>query len=251
MLILSLDTSTEACSAALLHDQAFIFRHEVAPRQHSLLILPMIEQLLAEAQANLSQLDLIAFGRGPGAFTGVRLAAAITQGIAYARDLPVAGVSSLACLAQGLYRERQVSHCLAAIDARMQEIYWAFYSLDEQGVMIAQSEEQVSLPHAMSIVQVAKHLQQDWQGAGSGFDRYADEISEVTAKHRGVSSMPWLQGCLPHAIDTAILGRALYERGEIGQACDALPHYVRNNVAQQPKNSQPRSGSAHPGGVVK
>lgn len=232
MITLSLDTSTESCSAALLYNNEHVVRYQVAPRQHSRLILPMIDELFAEAQLALSQLDFIAFACGPGAFTGVRLAAAVTQGIAYAHDLPVVAVSSLAALAQGLHREQQAAHCLAAIDARMQEVYWGFYSVDEAGHMQPQCEEQVCQPSAMLLENISQHLSLDWQGAGSGFDQYAQEIEAISKKY-SINRLVWSPGRLPHALDIAILAQAKYLNGEVLSAKQALPHYVRNQVVQK------------------
>ena len=123
MKLLALDTATEACSAAVLADGEVLERYELAPRRHAALILPMIESVLAEAGLEISQLDAIAVGRGPGAFTGVRIAIGIAQGIAFAADLPVALVSTLAALALGTARDTGATRIAAALDARMGEIY--------------------------------------------------------------------------------------------------------------------------------
>ena len=123
MKILALDTSTEACSAALLIDTEIHQRYEVAPREHGALILPMIETLLSEAGCAPTQLDALAFGRGPGAFVGVRIATGVAQGIAFAADLPVIPVSSLAAMAQSV----EHGNVYSAIDARMNEVYWGAY----------------------------------------------------------------------------------------------------------------------------
>ena len=139
MKILALDTSTEACSAALLIDSQISQRYEVAPREHGALILPMIERLLVDAGVVLSQLDALAFGRGPGAFVGVRIATGVAQGIAFAADLPVVPVSSLAALAQSV----EHANVYSAIDARMDEVYWAAYRKNNEGVVELLGEETV------------------------------------------------------------------------------------------------------------
>ena len=110
MKLLALDTATEACSAAVWVDGAVLERYELAPRRHAALILPMIEAVLAEAGLSPPQLDAIAFGRGPGAFTGVRIAVGIVQGIAFAADLPVIPISTLAALALGAEQELSLIH---------------------------------------------------------------------------------------------------------------------------------------------
>jgi tRNA threonylcarbamoyladenosine biosynthesis protein TsaB len=129
MKLLALDTATEACSAAVWVDGTVLERYELAPRRHAALILPMIEAVLAEANLSPLQLDAIAFGRGPGAFTGVRIAVGIAQGIAFAADLPVIPISTLAALALGAAQETGYSRIAAALDARMGEVYWGVYAV--------------------------------------------------------------------------------------------------------------------------
>lgn len=135
--ILAIDTSTEACSAALLCGNKIYNRFIIAARQHTKFILPMISEVLTEAQLELSELDAIAFGCGPGSFTGVRLAASVTQGIAFAKNLPVVKISSLRALAQEIFVESEKERVLIAQDARMQEIYLGEYQVDAAGIMQA------------------------------------------------------------------------------------------------------------------
>ena len=130
MKLLAIETATELCSAALLVNDEIFSISEVAPRRHNEIILYMCEQVLAQGQISLSQLDAIAFGRGPGAFTGVRLAASVTQGIALGQNIPVIPVSSLASLAQVAFESVQAACVLACIDARMQEIYFGQYNFN-------------------------------------------------------------------------------------------------------------------------
>ena len=137
MKILAIDTSTEACSAALLIDGDLQGVYKLAPREHSLLILKMIDGLLSDAGITVSELDAIAFGRGPGSFMGLRIAAGVVQGIAYAHELPVIPVSTLKAIAQRASEETRHQHVLAAIDARMDEVYWAAYSLQGQTWQLA------------------------------------------------------------------------------------------------------------------
>ena len=142
MILLALETATEACSAALAVDGDIRERFEVAPRGHSELILPMVDELMAEADISIEQVDAIAFGRGPGAFTGLRIAVGVTQGIAFGADLPVVPVSTLAALAQG----SESNSVLAAIDARMDEVYWGAYQRSSAGLMTLCGEEAVIPP---------------------------------------------------------------------------------------------------------
>ncbi|MDI9229458.1 tRNA (adenosine(37)-N6)-threonylcarbamoyltransferase complex dimerization subunit type 1 TsaB, partial [Serratia bockelmannii] len=131
--ILALDTATEACSAALLNQQQIYARFEIAPRDHTQRILPLVQELLQVQQLELTALDALAFGRGPGSFTGVRIGIGIAQGLALGANLPMIGVSSLATMAQGAWRLTGATRVLAAIDARMGEVYWAEYQRDANG----------------------------------------------------------------------------------------------------------------------
>ncbi|MDX9765494.1 MAG: tRNA (adenosine(37)-N6)-threonylcarbamoyltransferase complex dimerization subunit type 1 TsaB, partial [Chiayiivirga sp.] len=148
MKLLALETATEACSVALWNDGEVLERFEIAPRRHAELTLPWIEELLAQAGMVRAQLDAVACGRGPGAFTGVRLAVAITQGLALALDRPAVGVSTLDALALPAMRALEragdsATGVLAAIDARMGEVYLADYARDAGGIWIRRGEEQV------------------------------------------------------------------------------------------------------------
>ena len=142
MKLLAIETSTEACSVAVLADGQVFARHELAPRRHTQLVLPWADELLAEAGLRKSQLDAIAVGRGPGAFTGVRLAIALVQGLALALDRPVLPVSTLAVLAM----QGQGDDILAAIDARMGEVYLGEFARDADGLVTATGEEIICPP---------------------------------------------------------------------------------------------------------
>ncbi|EOQ77924.1 hypothetical protein K652_25486 [Pseudomonas aeruginosa VRFPA02] len=149
--LLALDTSTEACSVALLHEGRALSHYEVIPRLHAQRLLPMVRDLLDEAGVALSAVDAIAFGRGPGAFTGVRIAIGVVQGLAFALQRPVLAVSDLAILAQRAYREQGAERVAAAIDARMDEVYWGCYQLQQGEMRLAGSEavlppERVAVP---------------------------------------------------------------------------------------------------------
>ncbi len=220
MKILALDTSTEACSVALCYEKKVIFRYEIAAQKHTQLILPMIDELMTEACLKPTQLDALAFGRGPGAFTGVRIATGIVQGIAFAADLPVIPVSSLVTLAQGCWREHGVEKVISVIDARMGEVYWGHFQLENK-VMVACAEEAVSSPD-----KIIKPKGEGWFGAGSGWASYEEQLS----KHLSTQIVKTDLNTYPHAIDMIELAKDAFSHGEIISAEQAHPVYLRDNV---------------------
>ena len=229
MNILAIETSSEACSVALWVAGEVRERHEIAPRRHTDLVLPWCDELLADAAITRRQLDAIAVGRGPGAFTGVRLAVALVQGMALALDKPVLPVSTLAALAMQAssidtgYAGDQSPTILAAIDARMGELYLGLFRLDPEQSVIAGGEEWMATPAQPRIAEQWQNL----QGVGSGF---------AAAGQGLVSTLgPRLRLCdplaLPHAGDIARLGARMLARGQ-GIRADLLePAYLRDKVA--------------------
>ncbi|HEX5055569.1 MAG TPA: tRNA (adenosine(37)-N6)-threonylcarbamoyltransferase complex dimerization subunit type 1 TsaB [Gammaproteobacteria bacterium] len=221
--ILAIETATEACSVALLHEGKILQRFEHRPQGQADLVLPMIDSLLTEARLKTSGLDAIAYGRGPGSFTGLRIAAAVTQGIAVATGLPVIPVSTLATVAQGVYREHGHTSVIAAIDARMQEIYWGCYRLKD-GMMAPVGDEQVSPPREIA-APVADEI---WAGACSGWRAYPEVLGSRLEKNIGaVYPEFW-----PQAMHLLELAQPLWEGRNVIEADTALPVYLRNNVAQ-------------------
>ncbi|AYN14712.1 tRNA (adenosine(37)-N6)-threonylcarbamoyltransferase complex dimerization subunit type 1 TsaB [Pseudomonas monteilii] len=221
--LLALDTATEACSVALLHDGKVTSHYEVIPRQHAQKLLPMIKQLLAESGVALNQLDAIAFGRGPGAFTGVRIAIGVVQGLAFALERPVLPVSNLAALAQGALREQGVQQVAAAIDARMDEVYWGCYQATAGEMRLVGREavlppEQVALP---------ADSEGEWFGAGTGWG-YAERLAVQVAASNA--------SALPNALDVLSLASFAWARGEAIGAEQAQPVYLRDNVATPKKH---------------
>ncbi len=221
--ILALDTATEACSAALLYEDTIIERYQLAPRQHTALILPMLQAVLDEAGLTLSQIDVLAFGCGPGSFTGVRVATSVTQGIAFAHDLPVASVSTLRALAYGVYREFQVEHVLAAIDARLDEVYWGGYSHELNKSMIATVPEIVCKPADISLPQSGI-----WAGVGSGWDAY----NAILRDKLGDQLQQWFAHRYPRAADIAQLAAIDYKDNKAVAASQVFPVYLRNDVVK-------------------
>lgn len=222
MKLLAIETATEMCSVALMCDDLVLERSELAPRRHAELVLPMADALLAEAGVAKKDLDAIAVGRGPGAFTGVRLAVSLAQGLAVALDIPVVPVSSLAALA--MQAPAQDAAALAVMDARMGEVYAACFRRDEAGRVIALNEECVCLPQDVPVP--VGHA--DWQVIGSGWNVYADAL-------RALLPQPprWAEGeRYPLASDVARLAGPDYLAGKGLPAEQALPVYLRDKVAQ-------------------
>lgn len=219
MKILAIETATEACSVALYINGNVAERHEFAPRRHAELVLPMADALIAEAGIAKSSLDAIAVGRGPGAFTGVRLAIAMAQGLALALDRPVVPVSTLAALGLGAAAQRG-STVLAAIDARMGEIYAGTFAIDGDGLVEAIGEELLVKPDALA------RPVGDVVGIGSGFATYGEVLRERLAPLIAVDA-----GALPHASAVAQLAARAFIRGEAVDAGAAQPVYLRDKVA--------------------
>ncbi len=217
--LLALDTATEACSVALLHDGKVLSHYEVIPRLHAQRLLPMIKALLAEGGISLSAVDGIAFGRGPGAFTGVRIAIGVVQGLAFALDRPVLPVSNLAVLAQRALREHGAQQVASAIDARMDEVYWGCYRA-EGGEMHLAGLEAVLPPEQATLPRDASG---DWFGAGTGWGTFAARIPVDV-----VGQEPHM---LPHALDLLALAQFAWARGEALPADQAQPVYLRDKVA--------------------
>lgn len=231
MRLLALDTSTDACSVALLDGERLSERYELAPRVHAERVLPMLEALLAEAGLGLRDLDALAFGRGPGSFTGVRIATGLAQGLALGAGLPVVPVSSLAALAHGLGRRHGPGRVLAALDARMDEVYWGLYDCPRPGEARGLLEEQVCapervhLPTALSAEALASG--QSWRGAGSGWARYEHALRAA------LPEVALIEPALaPRAADIALLAAEALARGEALDCAAALPVYLRDRVVQ-------------------
>lgn len=225
MKILAIETATEACSAALSIGDSCIHRFEIAPRQHTQLILPMVDELLLEADIQIEELDAIAFGQGPGTFTGVRIAIGVVQGLAFAHDIPVLPISTLAALAQHSANEYD---CVAAsIDARMQEIYWGLYKKDTSGVMQPILEEKVCAATECPIPSEG-----NWFGIGTGWNTYPKELES-----RFKSNLLGFNGdILPTAVDVMTLAKADYKKGNAVSVEAAMPVYLRNKVANKSIN---------------
>ncbi|MCX9133515.1 tRNA (adenosine(37)-N6)-threonylcarbamoyltransferase complex dimerization subunit type 1 TsaB [Aeromonas veronii] len=219
--ILAVDTATEACSAALLVGDKLFSRWEEAPRDHTRKILPMVQAVLEDAGISLSDLDAIAFGRGPGSFTGVRIGISVAQGLAFGAGVPLIGISTLAAMAQGAYRLDGAEQVLTAIDARMNEVYFGRYELID-GRMQLVGDEVVSEPAAL--VDVRGKLAGPVTCVGTGFETYGETLSGL-ADELAVSQMRF-----PAAEDMLPLARAAWLAGEAVPVEQATPVYLRDKV---------------------
>ena len=221
MKLLALDTSGEACSAALYLDGAIEQCLEPAARRHGELILPMMQSLLNAAGITLGVLDAIAFGRGPGSFTGVRIAVAVAQGAAFGAGRPTVPVSTLAALAQGEFRRTGRRRLLAALDARMGEVYWGAFEVGADGLVKASGAESVSPPGAVPVPAGG-----GWCGVGSGWDTYRELL-----RHRlGAGFAQVSSHGVCEARDIALIAAAQTWAGQLVPAALARPVYLRDRV---------------------
>ena len=222
MKLLALDTSTEACSAALRVGEAVLERSVEAPQGHAELILPMVESLLAEAGLTLRGLDGLAFGRGPGSFTGVRLGLSVTQGLAFGAGLGVVPVSTLRAVAWQA-QATGAEAVLVCNDARMQEVYWCAYRRGADGLPQALLEEAVAPP-----ARVALPATLNWVGAGRGFRAHPSLTAWVPGTPAALFDL------LPQARAVLALAEPVVQAGRLLPPAEALPVYVRDEVAKLP-----------------
>jgi tRNA threonylcarbamoyladenosine biosynthesis protein TsaB len=224
--LLALDTATECCSVALLFEGRLLTREIEVARGHAERILPMIDEILGEAGISLPQLQAIAFGRGPGSFTGVRLAAGIAQGLAFGSGLGIIAISDLGAVAQRVFDEDSgVTRALVCNDARMQEVYWGCFERGSDGLAMARGPERVSpaanvgLPSSWA----------DAAGLGRGFAAYPGLKALPGVAVRG----NW-DRLLPRAAEVARLAVADLAAGRLLGPEAAVPVYLRDDVARPP-----------------
>lgn len=230
MNLLAVETATEACSVALATGEHVVARHLESPRAHGDRLLELIDEVLEEAGQERTQLDALAFGRGPGGFTSLRIGTGVVQGIAFALDRPVIPVSTLATLAQGAHRVAGARRVIAAIDARMGEIYCGNFELDREGLMQPAGPEVVMPP-----VEFRCPPGEGWHGAGTGWETYREALT--TECGTALAETPVHR--LPDARDMIPLARAAWERGETVPADQAVPIYLRDRVAEKKSHHQP------------
>ena len=215
MKLLALDTATERCSVALLVDERVIDRAAETPRGHADLVLPMVNDVLAEAGLTLRQLDGLAYGRGPGAFTGVRIAVGVAQGLAYGAQLVTVGISDLAAVAQQFAGAG--ARILVCMDARMNEVYWCRFEATPDALVRPTTPERVDRPEAVEAADATIF-------AGTGFSAYP----QLAARRAGIAVH---DAVLPHAREIARLGAAELRAGRGEPAERAQPVYLRDQVA--------------------
>jgi tRNA threonylcarbamoyladenosine biosynthesis protein TsaB len=225
--ILAIDTSTAACSVALAVGGEICQRHVLAPRQHAQLILPWVESLLAEASLTLGQLDAIAVGRGPGGFTGIRIGVGVAQGLALGADLPIVPVSSLQIIAQTALANFDCKEVLVAQDARMNEVYWAAYQVDDIGIMRAQIDDQLCLPSEVELpaADIA------WTPVGDAWQNYRPALA---AKLHEIS-LETERDVYPESQHLARLAALFFTQGSSLAAELAQPIYLRGKEAWRPQ----------------
>jgi tRNA threonylcarbamoyladenosine biosynthesis protein TsaB len=221
MKLLAIDTSSNACSVALLIDDQVHSLHEVVPMQQAQLILPMIDNLLNSVGMKLAELDALAFGCGPGSFTGVRIATSVMQGLALATQLPLISISSLAATAQAAYHDLGWQKLLVVMDARMQEVYWGAYIV-KNGFVELQDAEKVTPPDLVSQPSGA-----EWAGVGTGWDVFQDRIP-FRYGNQDASRLPMATAILQ-------LAKEKYQKQDWLKPEEALPVYLRDNVAKKEK----------------
>lgn len=221
MKFLALDTAASRCSVALLLDGALMEVDAPAERVQAESVLPMVEKLLTEAGIPLRRLDAVAFGRGPGAFTGLRVAAAVAQGLAYGAGLPVVPVSNLAALALAAHRRHAAAQVVACLDARLQEVYWAAFST-APGALIEPLTAEALCPPG----EVVPPPSGPWFGAGSGWSAYGEALKARVSGLEGVDA-----ALSATAGDVARLAAEAFKQGVALPPEQAVPVYLRDNVA--------------------
>lgn len=232
MKILAIDTSSTACSVAFLNDDHLSLKHELQPLQHANCLLRFIEELLG---SEIQHLDALAWGRGPGSFTGLRIGASVIQALGFARDLPVISISSMAALAQSAYQRHGWKKMMVAVDARMQEIYWGVYHINSAGYAELVNQELLLAPQQIPTYPLFQaegggdfFQPESYAAVGQGWAAYETELK---------TGLPfWPKDIddeiLPNAAAIAELAKPKFEKGEWIEAIHALPMYLRENICR-------------------
>ncbi len=228
MKLLAIETSTENCSAALLVDNEVFAINEIAPQKHAELILPMCDRVREHFGVEQNELDGIVYGRGPGSFTGVRIAASTAQGLAFGLEIPCAGVVSLEALAMQSLIGTDEQYAIGAIDARMGEVYCAVY--EKTGDYPKALLEPCVLPPEVAVEKIFQTL-----GARSA---YAGGSGVDLLHKAGLNPNVLKRSSFPDAEMVALLGKKLFEQGKVVDCAEALPLYVRDDVAWKKVSDQ-------------
>ena len=228
MNLLALDTSSNACSVALQVGEDIEVAHVVKPREHTAILIPMIEALLRDARMELADLDAIVLGNGPGSFIGMRIAASVAQGMAFGAGLKIVPVSSLAAIAAGTFAAHEGARVLVAQDAHMNEVYLASFARDEEGLPVAEGE--------VRLHKVTERLGNSIDGgdilaAGAGWQRYPELLEMNEQARKGLVDMLY-----PNARYLLGLGRRDWHAGGAISPHEVVPEYVRMQVAAKPKS---------------
>lgn len=225
MKLLAFDTSASACSVALLNGENITALHHVAPMQQASLILSMLQQLLDNAGVSLKEIDMIAYGCGPGSFTGIRLASAVAQGLGFAYSLPIMPISSLAASAEAAFMKHRWPQLLVAVDARMGDVYWAVYTNSSSSNYVTLiGQEHLYKPESVIIPTSSGLDSSHWYGIGDGWKQYKSQMTTALAIEPCAFSIEQQ----PTAEAILMLAKAKLEQGGGGiQATDAIPVYLR------------------------
>lgn len=223
--LLALDASASACSCAVWRDGEVVSRFALTPREHTRRLMPMIDNVLSEAGLLPGDLDALAYGRGPGSFTGLRIAAGVAQGLAFGLERPLIGVSTLEALALAAHRKHHVRYVIPALDARMNEIYVAAYRCDD-GRLSRVLDEAVMAPQLLHLP--GAYPDADWCGVGTGW-----ALWEAMPGWVQTSLSQRLPDMQPAAEDMVRLAAAALADGQGQPAHEVVPVYLRNQVAWQ------------------
>ena len=226
MNILALDTSSDACSVALQAEDRIDERHVVKPREHTRILIPMIEELLRANDMSLSDLDVIGLGNGPGSFIGMRIGASVAQGIAFAAGLRIVPVSSLAAIAAEVFAEDDATRAIVAQDARMGDVYLAEFQSDAGGNAVAVGDARLhKTTEPLSLAADAPAT-----AAGAGWQRYPDLLANNERLIARLADCPH-----PRARFVLRAGVAAWNAGGAIVPDELVPAYIRLKVAETPR----------------
>lgn len=221
MKILAFETSSFACSVALQNDDHVELRHQIMPMQQAQRILSTIKEILEVCSLTVNDLDAVAYGNGPGSFTGIRIANTVAQGLGFAANLPIIQISSLAALAQTAFLEQQRTHLLVSLDARMDQVYWAQYQIEQDKLVQLVGKERLCAPNEVKIEGISVDTR--WFAVGDGWEKYSTELIESL----GFQPEILTSTLFPTAEAVLELAKPKFNKGEWVTAATAMPAYLR------------------------